>query len=68
MIEDNTIFVLPGVDLLIVAELHEGVQLAPRFGVICAEYSEVDLQFLINAFGLSISLRVVGSTTERFES
>ena len=68
MIEDNTIFVLPGVDLLIVAELHEGVHLAPRFGVVCAEYSEINLQFLVDVFCFSIGLRVIGGASERFDS
>jgi len=53
-----------GVNLLIMAELHEGIELFPRFGVVRAEDSEIDFQFLVDPFCLSIGLRVVCCASE----
>ena len=57
-----------GVGLLIVAELHEGVQLVPRFRVVRTEDSEIDFKFLVYSFGFSVGLGVVSSTSECFYS
>ena len=57
-----------GVSLLIVAELHEGVQLVPRFRVVRAEDSEVDFEFLVYLFGFSIGLGMISSTSESLYS
>ena len=57
-----------GVCLLIVAELHEGIQLVPRFGVVRTEDSEVDFEFLTYLFGFSISLGMVGGASESLYS
>ena len=53
-----------GVYLLIVAELHEGVQLVPHFGVVRTEDSKVDFEFLIYSFGFSISLGMISGASE----
>jgi len=53
-----------GVNLLIVAELHERVELFPCFRVVGAEDSEIDFQFLVDLFCLSIGLRVVCRASE----
>ena len=57
-----------GVCLLIVAELHEGVQLMPRFGVVRAEDPEVNFEFLIYSFSFSVGLGMVSGTSECFYS
>jgi len=57
-----------GVDLLVMTELHEGVELSPRFRVVGAEDSEIDLQFLIYPFCLSIGLGVVRRASKRSNS
>jgi len=57
-----------GVDLLVMTELHEGVELSPRFGVVGAEDSEIDLQFLVHPLCLSIGLGVVCCASERSNS
>ena len=57
-----------GVTLLIVAKLHERVQLMPHFRVVGAKDSEVDFELLIDSFCFSISLRVVSGTSEHFYS
>ena len=57
-----------GVDLLIVAELHEGVERFPRFGVVGAEDLKIDFEFLVDPFCFSIGLRVIRRAYERFNS
>jgi len=57
-----------GVDLLIVAELHEGVEQFPRFGVVGAEDSKIDFEFLVDPFCFSIGLWMIRCASEHFYS
>jgi len=57
-----------GVDLLIVTELHEGVEQFPCSGVVGAEDSKIDFKFLVDSFCFSISLRVIHYASECFDS
>jgi len=57
-----------GVNLLVVAELHEGIELFLHFRVVGAEDSEIDFQFLVDPFCLSIGLRVVCCAPQCFDS
>jgi len=57
-----------GVHLLIVAELHEGVERFPHFGVVGAEDSKIDFELLVDPFCFSIGLRVICHASERFYS
>jgi len=57
-----------GVDLLIVAELHEGVEQFPHFGVVGTEDSKIDFEFLIDSFCFSIGLRMIRRSSECFDS
>jgi len=51
-----------------VAELHEGVEQFPHFGVVGAEDSKIDFKFLVDCFCFSIGLRVIYYASERFDS
>ena len=57
-----------GVDLLIVTELHEGVEWFPCSGVVGAENSKIDFMFLVDSFCLSVGLRVIHHASEHFDS
>ena len=57
-----------GVDLLIVAELHEGVEWFPHFGVVGAEDSKIDFELLVDPFCFSIGLRVICCASEHLNS
>ena len=51
---------------VIMSEFSEGNMLSPRSGVRAAEDPEVGFYFLVDVFGLPISLRVVGSGEGKF--
>ena len=53
-------------NLLVVTELHEEVQLMTHFGVIRAEDSEIDFEFLFDSFCFSTGLGVIGSASKCF--
>jgi len=57
-----------GVNLLVVAELHEGVEWFPHSGVVGAEDSEIDFKLLVDPFSFSVSLRVICCASECFDS
>jgi len=51
-----------------VAELHEGVELFPRSGVVGAEDSKIDFKLLVDPFCFSISLWVIRRASECLDS
>ena len=55
-----------GVWAVIMGEFCEGDVLRPRSGVRATEDPEIGFYFLVDAFGLPISLRVVGSGEGKF--
>jgi len=57
-----------GVNLLIVAELHKGVELFPHSGVVGAEDSKIDFKLLVDPFCLSIGLWVIRRASECLDS
>jgi len=57
-----------GVNFLIVAELHEGVELFPRSEVVGAEDSKIDFKFLVDPFCFSIGLWMIHRASECLDS
>jgi len=57
-----------GVDLLIVTKLHEGVEQFPHSGVVGAEDSKIDFEFLVDSFCFSIGFKVIHCASEHFDS
>ena len=53
---------------LVVAELHDWNEGGPGFGVVRTEDSHVNLEFLVDVFSFSVSLRMVGCASEGFET
>ena len=66
--EEEGQFLCGGVESLIVTELHDWDEGGPGFGVVRTEDSHVDLEFLVDLFSFSVSLRMIGHASKGFET
>ena len=66
--EEKEQFLHGGVESLIVTELHDRGKRGSGFRIVQAEDLHVNFEFLVDMFGFSISLRMVGCASKGFET